>query len=85
MKAGEIDMNYLLIASINAATVAFIFFMMFLYFHRYSDKRQLELLAVITNAKDPYILSHQDHVSVLSLLLYNHLPKELKKKSIRKG
>ena len=70
-------MIYLVIS--NAIIVILIFLAMLKFFDYRANERQLELLSVLTNAKDQYIVSHQDHVAVLASLFYEHLPKEIKR------
>ena len=77
-------MIYILIIITNALVVGGLFFTMFKFFNNRISAQQLELLSVIVNAKDQYIVSHEEHAAVLSSLLYDHLPKETKKKVNKK-
>ena len=77
-------MVYILIIITNALVVGVLFFIMFRFFNNRISEQQLELLSVLVNAKDQYIVSHEEHAAVLSSLLYDHLPRATQKKVNKK-
>ena len=65
---------------VNTVVICGVLPLMFFLNNRKTSDMQLELLSVIASAKDQYIVSHENHVAALSSLLYEYIPKEIRKK-----
>ena len=57
---------------------------MFYFFSRRMTEQQLNLLLALTDLKDSYTASHSNHVMLVSELIYEHLPSDIKKKVKKK-